>query len=230
MVFGLANFQNKKGRIILRHPSCCRWQPAPLAGARRRLRRRRSGPPALVPLAVPVVVGGSRQARAGAASAGPSPAGRGVRGPPPSLSCRPDGSTAGGPPWPRLAPNRRSPAACTAVTAAHTFPALAFPPAAAAVHPCCRRLRCPPSFQPLPATAAAGHSVGAVGGGGVGGRSAASASQWPCYRQRTGPGRAAMVLASESSAASLPGANPHEVLFWIRSSPPRKSAVADPRQ
>ena len=149
MVFGLANFQNKKGRIILRHPSCCRWQPAPLAGARRRLRRRRSGPPALVQLAVPVVLGGRRgQAQPARASAGPFPAGQHrwkrwqrrptVRGPPSSLSCGPDGSTTGGPPWPRLVPNR---------------PAVS------------HLLTCLPSFPPLPATAAAGHSVGAVGGG-----------------------------------------------------------------
>ena len=52
----------------------------------------------------------------------------------------------------------------------------------------------------------------------VGGR---SASQWPCYRWRTGSGRPAMAFAS--SVASLRAANPHEVPLCIRSSPPRRA-------
>ena len=115
--------------------------------------------------------------------------GSGVRGPPPSFSCRPEGSTAGylaspgaepalarrrhhRPLFPRSCQFRRPRPPCIRVCAGGD----ARPPS----HPCPRPLR-------------RDTQLSAVGGGGVGGR---SASQWPCYCRRTGSGLPAMAFAS----------------------------------
>ena len=190
----------------------------PPAGARRRLRRRRGGPHPRRRWRQLAGTGRRRRPMPRLARRRPGRIrgsdGSGVRGPPPSLPCRPDGSTAAylaspgaepalarrrhhRPLFPRSCQFRRPRPPCIRVCAGGD----ARPPS----HPCPRPL--------LRDT-----QLSAVGGGGVGGR---SASQWPCYCRRTGSGLPAIAFAS--SAASPPAANPHEVLFGNRSSPRRRA-------